>query len=201
MAFTLPKLPYNIEDGIEPAISGKTISFHFGKHHNGYVTKLNNGIKGTKFENSSLEEIIKGTFENEEFKGVFNNSSQHFNHSFYWNSMFPNGKEPSQKVKEVLANSFGSFEDFLKQFKQKAATVFGSGWCWLVADGKNLEIMQASNAMNPIPLNKKPLLVIDVWEHAYYLDYQNNRGGSIDKFFQVINWEFVEQEMKKAGLF
>ncbi|KAJ3424342.1 superoxide dismutase [Anaeramoeba flamelloides] len=196
----LPKLPFPIEKGIKPAISGRTLGFHFGKHHAGYVNKLNKAIKGTKFENTPLTQVIKETFDNEQTKGIFNNSSQHFNHSFYWNCMKPNGSTPSYKVKKVLEKSFGSFENFVTQFKQKAGTLFGSGWCWLVADGQNLEIIQTSNAMNPLPLNKKPLLVIDVWEHAYYLDYQNNRGESINKFFDVINWDFVEKKMIEAGL-
>ncbi|KAJ5077928.1 superoxide dismutase [Anaeramoeba ignava] len=197
---SLPKPPYRVEDGIFPAISSKTLDFHYNKHFAGYINKLNGFVKGTSLENKTLEETIKETAKDETKKAIFNNAAQAFNHNFYFNCMRPFGTQIPDSVKKILEKNFGSFDEFKKQFSEKANGLFGSGWCWLYSDNKKLGIMQASNAMTPLVFDQKPILVIDVWEHAYYLDYQNKRPDSVDKFFEVINWNFVEEQMKKADL-
>lgn len=188
----LPKLPYEM-NALEPHISQKTLEFHYGKHHAGYVNNLNKLIAGTPFEGKSLEEIIKNSN-----GGIFNNAAQVWNHTFYWNCMTPNPAKdkPKGKLMEAIIRDFGSFDDFKTKFIEKCATLFGSGWAWLVADkdGK-LSIVQTSNAQTPLTDDLKPLLVCDVWEHAYYLDYQNVRANYLNEFWAVINWEFVENEL------
>jgi superoxide dismutase, Fe-Mn family len=191
MSVELPALPYAM-DALEPVISKETLEFHYGKHHQAYVTKLNDAIKGTDLENVELEEIVK-TSEG----GIFNNAAQVWNHTFYWNCMAPNaGGEPTGKIAEAINESFGSFEAFKEQFSQAAATLFGSGWAWLVKnkEGK-LEITQEVNAGNPMTSGLKPLLTCDVWEHAYYVDYRNARPTYIESFWKLVNWEFVNQQL------
>ena len=185
----LPKLPYEM-NALEPHISQRTLEFHYGKHHAAYVNNLNKLIAGTPFEGKSLEEIIKNSN-----GGIFNNAAQVWNHTFYWNCMTPNPAKdkPKGKLMEAIIRDFGSFDEFKTKFIEKCATLFGSGWTWLVADkdGK-LSIVQTSNAQTPLTDDLKPLLVCDVWEHAYYLDYQNVRANYLNEFWAVINWEFVE---------
>jgi Fe-Mn family superoxide dismutase len=187
MSFELPKLPYAPE-ALEPVISARTIEFHYGKHHQAYVNNLNNLIKGGEFENATLEEIILRSS-----GGIFNNAAQVWNHTFYWNCLSPKGGgEPQGKLREAIDKEFGSFQSFQEKFSQAAATQFGSGWAWLVmsTEGK-LQIMQESNAGNPMKNGHVPLLTIDVWEHAYYLDYQNRRPDYIAAFWKLVDWNAV----------
>lgn len=189
MTHELPKLPYDL-DALQPYISKETLEYHYGKHHQAYVTNLNNLIKGTEFENSSLEDTIKKSS-----GGIFNNAAQVWNHTFYWNCMTPKSSgEPSGKLANAIIQEFDSFEEFKKRFGQAAITTFGSGWAWLVknSEGK-LEIMSTSNADLPMKHNKKALLTCDVWEHAYYIDYRNARPSYVDKFWNLVNWNFVEK--------
>lgn len=187
MKFELPKLPYEL-NALEPYVNKKTLEFHYGKHHQAYVNNLNNLVQGTKFENASLEEIIQ-----ESDGGIFNNGAQVWNHTFYFSSFSPtSSKEPSGVLKEAIQKDFGSFSEFKEKFSKSAATLFGSGWAWLVKkeDGK-LDIIQKSNAGNPIKDGLTPLLTCDVWEHAYYLDYQNNRPDYINSFWEILNWDLI----------
>ncbi len=191
MKHVLPKLPYSPE-ALEPHISKKTIEYHYGKHHMTYVQKLNGLIEGTSFEDMSLEDIIRKAD-----GGIFNNAAQVWNHTFYWEGFSANGKDaPGGALLEAINKDFGSFEDFKEAFTQKATTLFGSGWTWLVrkADGK-LEIVQTSNAENPMQTGDKPLLTCDVWEHAYYLDYQNRRPEYIAAFWKLVDWDIVANRM------
>ncbi|MDL2262568.1 superoxide dismutase [Bacteroidales bacterium OttesenSCG-928-I21] len=193
MMFELPKLPYEL-DALEPHISKKTIEFHYGKHHQTYVNKLNELIKGSEFENKNLEEIIK-TSEG----GIFNNAAQVWNHTFYWEGFSANPqKTPSGKLAENIDKKWGSFEKFKEDFSQKAIGVFGSGWAWLVVDKNNeLQITGTSNAQNPLTSGEKPLLTADVWEHAYYLDYQNLRPKYMENFWNLVDWAIIESRLKK----
>jgi Fe-Mn family superoxide dismutase len=187
MAHELPALPYAM-NALEPVISQETLEYHYGKHHNAYVTNLNNLIPGTEFENMSLEDIIMKSS-----GGVFNNAAQVWNHTFYWNCLSPNGGgEPSGALAEAIDKAFGSFAAFKEAFTKSAATNFGSGWTWLVksADG-GVEIANTSNAGTPMTDGRKALLTIDVWEHAYYIDYRNARPKYLDEIWKMINWEFV----------
>jgi Fe-Mn family superoxide dismutase len=188
MAHELPALPYAI-DALEPTISRETLEFHHGKHHQTYVTNLNNLIPGTEFENASLEEIVKGSS-----GGIFNNAAQVWNHTFYWNCLSPEGGSgPSGALADAIGSAFGSFDEFKKQFAGSAATNFGSGWTWLVKNADNsLEIVNTSNAGNPMTDGKTPLLTIDVWEHAYYIDYRNARPKYLEEIWGLVNWSFVE---------
>ncbi|WP_249717837.1 superoxide dismutase [Fe] [Proteus faecis] len=191
MSFELPKLPYAL-DALEPHISKETLEYHYGKHHQTYVTNLNNLVKGTDLESKSLEEIIKSTD-----GGVFNNAAQVWNHTFYWNCLAPNaGGAPTGKIAEAINKAFGSFEEFKKQFNDAAAKNFGSGWTWLVkkADG-SVAIVNTSNAATPISGTDKPLLTVDVWEHAYYIDYRNARVKYLEEFWALVNWSFVEANL------
>jgi len=196
MSVTLPELPYS-KDALEPHISSKTLEFHHGKHHNAYVTNLNKLIAGTPMENLSLEDIILKSAKDAAMTGVFNNSAQVWNHTFYWNCMKKNGGgKPSGKVAAEIDKAFGSFEKFIEEIKNAAATQFGSGWAWLVKEGDTLKIMKTSNADTPMVHGAKALLTIDVWEHAYYLDWQNRRPDYIAAFFEnLVNWDFVESQM------
>ncbi|KTD76453.1 superoxide dismutase [Fe] [Legionella waltersii] len=192
MTFTLPQLPYELND-LEPHISKETLEYHYGKHHNAYVTNLNKLIPGTEFESMSLEDIIlksKG--------GIFNNAAQVWNHTFYWHSMSPNGGgEPKGKIAEAINKHFGSFSAFKEQFTQAAATTFGSGWAWLVQDQSgDLKITSTSNAGTPMTEGLKALLTCDVWEHAYYIDYRNRRPDYIEGFWSLVNWEFANSNLK-----
>lgn len=192
MAFTLPELPYT-KDALTPHISPETLDYHHGKHHNAYVTNLNNLIKGTEFENMSLEEIIKKSS-----GGIFNNAAQVWNHTFYWNSMKPKGGgEPTGKLAETIDKTWGSFAQFKEKFSAAATTQFGSGWAWLVQnkDG-SLAITQTSNAGCPLTEGQTPLLTCDVWEHAYYIDYRNARPNYVTAFWNLVNWDFAAKNMK-----
>lgn len=192
--FTLPELPYAI-DALAPAISRETLEFHWGKHHQTYVNNLNNLVEGTDWAEKSLEDIILGAE-----GGLFNNAAQVYNHTFFWSSMTPQGGgEPKGALKDALVATWGSVEAFVKAFSDAAAGNFGSGWTWLVmdADGK-LSILNTSNADTPIRHGLKPLLTIDVWEHAYYIDYRNARPVFIKAFFEkLVNWAFVEENFAK----
>lgn len=190
--FTLPQLPFGLDD-LAPAMSRETLEYHWGKHHQTYVNNLNNLIAGTEFEGKSLEDIIKTAK-----GGVFNNAAQVFNHSFFWQCLTPNGGgEPCcDDLKAAINAKWGSFAEFRKAFTASAAGNFGSGWTWLVkkADG-TLDIVNTSNAGTPLTEGYKPLLTIDVWEHAYYVDYRNARPKFIDAFFdKLVNWKFVAQQ-------
>lgn len=191
MEHKLPSLPYDLE-ALEPTISKETLEFHYGKHHQAYVTNLNKLIVGTEFENMSLEDIVLKSS-----GGIFNNAAQVVNHTFYWNCLSPNsGQEPQGALAEAINESFGSFADFKEKFTQTAIGTFGSGWAWLVKDenGK-LEIVSTSNAGNPMTEGKKPLLTCDVWEHAYYIDYRNARPSYVEKFWSLVNWDFVASNL------
>lgn len=189
MEHTLPELPYAM-DALAPHISKETLEYHYGKHHATYVNNLNNLVKGTEFENSSLEDIVKKST-----GGVFNNSAQVWNHTFYWNCLSPNGGgEPSGELAQAINAKFGSFEDFKEAFSKSAATNFGSGWTWLVkkADG-SVDIVNTSNAATPLTTADKPLMTCDVWEHAYYVDYRNARPKYLEAFWKLVNWDFVSK--------
>jgi superoxide dismutase, Fe-Mn family len=187
MAFELPKLPYG-KNALEPFISERTIEFHYGKHHQAYVNKVNKLIEGTDFEDASLEEIIRKAD-----GGIFNNGAQVWNHSFYFNQFNPDGmKEPGGELKDAIVSKFGSFESFKEEFSNAAANLFGSGWAWLVKDETGeLGIIQKSNAENPLRDGKTPLLTCDVWEHAYYLDKQNARPDYIEDFWKIVDWKVI----------
>lgn len=192
-----PALPY-AENALEPVISAKTVGFHYGKHHKAYVDNLNKLIAGTEFEGLPLEEIIKKTDGKPEHAGVFNNAAQAWNHTFLWKSLTTNGGgKPSEGLMKKIEESFGSFNDFLKEFTETAKTQFGSGWAWLVLEGNKLKVMKTPNAETPLTMGVTPLLTIDVWEHAYYLDYQNKRPEYVTIVLdKLINWEFAADNMK-----
>ncbi len=192
MAFELPKLPYAL-DALEPHISKETLEYHYGKHHQTYVDNLNAQIKGTEFENAkTLEEIILKSD-----GGIFNNAAQVWNHTFYWESLSPNGGgEATGKIAELINDKWGSFEEFQKAFDQCAAGTFGSGWAWLVQnDDGSLELASTSNAGNPLTDGKKPLLTCDVWEHAYYIDFRNSRPNYLTAFWNLVNWDAVNERL------
>lgn len=191
MAFVLPELPYDL-DALEPYISKKTLDFHYGKHHQAYVNNLNTLIKDTMFEFSALEEIIKNAD-----NGIFNNGAQVFNHTFYFEALSPNGGgEPTGNLAKIISDKYGSFEKFKEEFSGFAKRLFGSGWVWLIKDSEgNIDIISTSNAGNPLRDNFIPLMCIDVWEHAYYLDVQNARPTYIDNFWNIINWVVVAERL------
>lgn len=197
MAITLPDLPYG-KDSLAPHISEKTIGFHYGKHHQTYVTNLVKLIEGTDLKNETLENIIKKTVGDTAKKGIFNNAAQVWNHTFYWNSMKPNGGgTPSGEIADRIKTDFGSYEKFVEEFKNAGLTQFGSGWAWLILNNGKLQVTQTSNADTPLAHGLKPLLTVDVWEHAYYLDYQNKRADYLDIFIKnLINWEFAGSLLK-----
>jgi len=190
MAFILPELPYD-KKALHPFISEETFDYHYGKHHAAYVTNLNAAVKDTEYEGLKLEDaIVKSAKESK--LPVFNNAAQHWNHAFFWECMSPNGGgAPKGKIADMITKDFGSFDAFKEQFSKAAATLFGAGWAWLASDNGKLEIIQLSNAGTPMTLNKKALLTIDVWEHAYYIDYRNARPKFIEGFWDVINWDKV----------
>jgi len=191
MEYQLPELPY-AKDALAPHISAETIEYHYGKHHKAYVDNINRLITGTEFEKMSLEEIIQKSS-----GGIFNNAAQVWNHTFYWNCLSPNGGgEPAGELANAITKQFESFVLFKEKFTNAAVTLFGSGWVWLVknADG-SLSIETTSNAGNPLKDDKKALLTCDVWEHAYYIDYRNARAKYIDAFWNLVNWEFVAQNL------
>jgi len=187
MTFELPALPY-AKDALAPHISVETIEYHYGKHHQTYVTNLNNLIPGTEFEGLSLEEIVIKSS-----GGIFNNAAQVWNHTFYWHSLSPNGGgEPTGALAEAISKTFGSFEKFKEELTKTAVTTFGSGWAWLVknADG-SLALVSTSNAATPLTTGQTPILTVDVWEHAYYIDYRNLRPKYLEAFWALVNWEFA----------
>jgi len=189
MPFQLPPLPYP-KNALAPTISEETLEFHYGKHHQTYVTNLNNLIEGTEFAGKSLEQIITSSS-----GGMFNNAAQVWNHTFYWHCLSPNGGgEPTGDLANVINRTFGSFEKFKEEFTKCAVTTFGSGWAWLVknADG-TLALVSTSNAGCPLTTDQKPLLTCDVWEHAYYIDYRNARPAYLEAFWKLVNWEFAAE--------
>lgn len=192
MAFELPALPY-ARDALAPHISPETIDFHYGKHHQTYVTNLNNLVPGTEFESMSLEEIVKKSS-----GGIFNNAAQVWNHTFYWHSLSPTGGgEPTGRLAEAITKSFGSFAAFKEEFTKVALGTFGSGWAWLVErpDG-SLGIVSTSNAATPLTGPDRPLLTCDVWEHAYYVDYRNARAKYVEAFWNLVNWDFATSQLR-----
>ena len=191
MEHTLPPLPYPI-DSLAPHYSRETLEYHHGKHHNAYVVNLNNLQKGTEFENMTLEEIIKKSS-----GGIFNNSAQVWNHTFFWNSLAPKaGGNPTGAIATAIDKAFGNFADFKTKFSEAAAGQFGSGWAWLVknADG-SLAIETTANAETPFAAGKKCVLTLDVWEHAYYIDYRNARPKFIEAFWNIVNWDFANKNI------
>lgn len=191
MALQLPLLPYE-KNALEPHISQETLEFHYGKHHKTYLDKLNLSIQNTSLENESLESIIK-----QEKGGVFNNAAQTWNHTFYWNSLSPQGGgTPHGTIQKTIEGSFGSFENFKKEFTKKACTLFGSGWVWLVKNQNGIEITTTSNAGCPLTEDHKPLLTCDVWEHAYYIDYRNARPKYLESFWKIVNWDWANKNLE-----
>ncbi len=189
MEHKLPPLPYPM-DGLQPHISQETLEYHYGKHHQAYVTNLNNQIKGTEFENASLEDIVKKSS-----GGIFNNAAQVWNHTFFWQCMKPKGGgTPSGALADAISKKWGSYDSFRDEFTKNCVGNFGSGWTWLVKrSGGTLDIVNTSNAVTPLTGSEKPLLTCDVWEHAYYIDYRNARAKFVEAFWQVVNWDFVAQ--------
>jgi superoxide dismutase, Fe-Mn family len=192
MSISLPNLPYE-KKALVPYLSEQTLEFHHGKHHGTYVTNANKLIENTEFANQDLETIIKKTAKEAARSGLFNNAAQVWNHSFYWSCMKPGGGGPATgRIAEKIAAAFGGYPGFAEQFKNAGLTQFGSGWAWLVLKGDSLEIMKTSNANTPLANGLKPLLTVDVWEHAYYLDYQSRRGDYLSAFLEhLVNWDFV----------
>lgn len=190
----LPPLPYT-ENALEPVITAKTLSFHYGKHHKGYVENLNKLIANTEYAGLTLEKIITSTAEKPEKTAIFNNAAQIWNHTFYWNSLTPSGGgDPPTALKQKIEASFGSVEACKKELASAAIAQFGSGWAWLVLDGELLKVIKTANANIPMTMGFTPLLTIDVWEHAYYLDYQNRRVDYVNTILdKLINWEFALQ--------
>lgn len=198
MSHSLPQLPYEM-NALEPHISANTLSFHYGKHHQAYVTNLNNLLAGHALETSSLEDVIMASAGKADMVGIFNNAAQVWNHTFYWNCMKPNGGgEPSAAFKAKIETAFGTWDKFLAEFKQAAVTQFGSGWAWLVQDKDgSLKLLKTGNADLPMAHGMTALLTCDVWEHAYYLDFQNRRPDYVDTFLNhLVNWDFVESQLK-----
>jgi len=199
MAHTLPALPYGL-DALEPNISRSTLEFHHGKHHAAYVTNLNNLVAGTDLEAKSLEATITAVAGDAGKAGVFNNAAQVWNHSFYWQCMKPGGGgQPTGALADKINADFGSYEAFVEQFKTAGATQFGSGWAWLVLDGGTLKVTKTANADLPLAHGQKALLTMDVWEHAYYLDYQNRRPDYMTTYLEkLVNWDFVAANLAAA---
>ena len=194
--FTLPPLPWP-DNALSPAISANTIGFHYGKHHQGYVNNLNQLVAGTPLANQSLEAVVKATAGKADQTAIFNNAAQVWNHTFYWNSLRPKGGgKPSGALAELIEKSFGDYDKFKAEFAKAATSQFGSGWAWLVKDGDKLAVTKTGNADTPIAQGQKPLLTIDVWEHAYYLDYQNRRADYVAAVLEkLINWDFAAQNL------
>jgi Fe-Mn family superoxide dismutase len=192
MAFELPDLPF-AKDALEPHISANTFDFHHGKHHNTYVVNLNNMTADTDMASMSLEDIMKATAGDASKAGIFNNAAQVWNHTFFWNSMSPNGGgEPTGAIADAINASFGSYAEFKEAFKTAGMTQFGSGWAWLVKNGDKLEVVKTPNAECPLTDGATPIITCDVWEHAYYLDYQNRRPDFLEAFLDnLVNWDFA----------
>ena len=198
--FELPPLPY-AQDALAPVISAGTIGFHYGKHHRGYLDNLNGLVRGTPYETMSLEAVIRASASRPGEAAVFNNAAQVWNHTFYWDGMRPGGGgKPPGEIGRALEKAFGSYENFRKEFLAAALGQFGSGWTWLVSDGRSLQVVRTPNAENPMTQGLRPLLPVDVWEHAYYLDYQNRRKDFVEASLdRLVNWAFVERNLGKAG--
>jgi Fe-Mn family superoxide dismutase len=200
MAFEQPSLPFDF-NALEPyGMKGETFEYHYGKHHKGYVTNLNNLTKDTELADKPLEEVIQIAFKDPAKAGIFNNAAQVWNHTFFWNSLKPaGGSTPTGDLAAKIDKDFGSFDKFKEEFKTAAATQFGSGWAWLVDDGGVLKVMKTPNAENPMVHGKKALLTLDVWEHAYYIDFRNDRPGFINNFLtNLANWDFAAENLAAA---
>ena len=199
MAFELPDLPYDYE-ALAPYMSAKTLHLHHDKHHQAYVTNLNNLIEGTEFAGKSLEDIVTGSYGDPAKQGIFNNAGQHWNHNLFWRIMKKGGGgNPGGELAKRIDDAFGSFEAFKEQFKTAGVTQFGSGWAWLAVQGDQLKIMKTPNGENPLVHGMRPILGVDVWEHAYYVDYENRRPEYLAAFLNsLVNWEEVEAELHKA---
>ena len=197
--FTLPPLPF-ADGALAPVISANTLGFHHGKHHKAYVDNLNNLVKGTEFEGAALEKIIKDTACKADKAGIFNNAAQVWNHTFYWNCLKPDGGgKPTGKIAQMIDSDLGGYDKFKADFAQTCVTQFGSGWGWLVAEGGKLKLVKTPNAENPLSKGQTALLTIDVWEHAYYLDYQNRRPDHVNAVIdKLINWNFAAENLAKA---
>jgi Fe-Mn family superoxide dismutase len=196
--FTLPPLPY-ADNALEPVISANTLSFHHGKHHKTYVDNLNNLVKGTELEGQSLEQIVMATAGKADKAPIFNNAAQVWNHTFYWHSLKHNGGgKPSGQLAQMIDQAFGSYDEFKKQLSATSVSQFGSGWGWLVVDGGALKVVKTPNAEVPFTKGQKPLLTIDVWEHAYYLDHQNKRAAYVDAVIdRLLNWDFAAANLAR----
>ena len=196
MSFELPKLDY-AKNALAPIMSEETLDLHHGKHHQTYITNLNNFIKDTDMAGMSLEEIVHNSSKDKSKAGIFNNASQHWNHELFWKCMKPNGGgSMPKKLEDRIKSDLGSVEEFKKQFIQAGITQFGSGWCWLSIDNGKLVVSKTPNAENPLIHNMKPILGCDVWEHSYYVDYRNRRPEYLENFFEkLINWEYVESQL------
>lgn len=195
MAHVLPDLPF-APDALAPVISAETLEYHHGKHHAGYVNKVNAAIEGGPHAELSLEDLIKKVHGQTNEKGLFNNAAQVWNHSFYWNCLSPNGGgEPTGAIADAITNSFGNFASFKEQFSKAAATQFGSGWAWVVKTDSGLAIEQTANADTPVATGKKAVLTLDVWEHAYYIDYRNARPKYIEEFWKIVNWDHASKQL------
>ncbi len=187
MAYHLPELPYS-KDSFGATISSETFDYHYGKHHQTYITNLNNLIKGTEWENKTLDEIVVGCKDQK----IFNNAAQHWNHTFYWYCLTPEKNEPTGPLLDAINSRWGSVQKFTEDFSSQAVANFGSGWTWLAKQGNDIAIVNTSNAGNPLTSNYQPLLTVDIWEHAYYIDYRNARAKYVENFSNLINWKFVE---------
>lgn len=199
MGYELPDLPYAY-DALKPYISDKTLEFHHDKHHAKYVSNYNDMVKDAGMGDKSIEEVIKAVYNDSSKTGLFNNAAQAWNHTFFWNSMKPSGGgAPSGAVADKIKSDLGGYDKFKEEFTKAASTQFGSGWAWLVLDNGTLKVTNSPNAVNPIAVGQTPLLTLDVWEHAYYLDYQNKRPDFIDAFINnLINWDFVNENLAAA---
>ncbi|KAL0487629.1 superoxide dismutase, Fe-Mn [Acrasis kona] len=196
---SLPKLDYPVEGGVPPCISPKQLDYHYNKHHKTYIDKLNGLLPGSEFEGKPLDQIIVETAFDQKHTQVFNNAAQHFNHSFYWKCMTPNGSEFKGEIANAINKQYGSLDSFKKQFTEQAVALFGSGWAWLILKDNQISIWKSSNAGTPFVENAIPLLTCDVWEHAYYLDHQNRRPEYLKTFWDVVNWDFVNQQLVEAS--
>ncbi|HIK08472.1 MAG TPA: superoxide dismutase [Trichormus sp. M33_DOE_039] len=200
MAFTQPPLPYAFDALEQYGMKAETFEYHYGKHHKAYVDNLNKLTEGTDLADKSLEEVIQISFKDPSKAGIFNNAAQVWNHTFFWNSLKPaGGGAPTGELAAKIDKDFGSFDKFAEEFSNAAATQFGSGWAWLVDDGGTLKVIKTPNAENPLAHGKKALLTLDVWEHAYYIDFRNARPAFIKNFLdQLVNWDFVAENLAKA---
>lgn len=197
--FTLPPLPF-AEGALAPVISANTLGFHYGKHHKAYVDNLNKLVAGTELESATLEKIIKDTAGKADKSGIFNNAAQVWNHTFYWNCLKAGaGGRPAGKIAQMIDSDLGGYDKFRTDFAQACVTQFGSGWGWLVAEGGKLKLVKTANAENPLSKGQTALLTIDVWEHAYYLDYQNRRPDHVNAVIdKLLNWDFAAENLAKA---